>query len=205
MVCEWVAGHKEGFFGRSGVSRRIESQAPLCWLRSFCYNVALIRSDPLDKSAPALPAMAAGFPSADRVERVMTDRESKFFISSWDGDVAILKLTDCTHYKMSDIEVLEAFRKDILGFLGKHEPTKIIVDFAGLWRIDCLSLGGAAVKGVMISAKRRSEHWHTLWKFCGMSAPVRQCHELSRLDSIFPMYDSCEKAVAAFPDASGAK
>jgi anti-anti-sigma regulatory factor len=146
--------------------------------------------------------MPAGFPSADRVERVMTDRVSKFFINSWDGDVAILKLTNCTHYKMSDIEVLEAFRRDLLGFLDKHEPAKIIVDFSGLWRIDCLSLGGAAVKGVLISAKRRSERWHTLWKFYGMSAPVRQCHELSRLDSIFPMYDSHEKAMAAF---SGAK
>ncbi len=132
----------------------------------------------------------------------MTDRESKFFVISWDGDVAILKLIDQAHYKMSDIEVLEAFRKDLLGFLDKHEPKKILVDFSNLWRIGCLALGGAAVKGVLISAKRRSERCHTVWSFCGMSAPVRQCYELSRLDSIFPMYESRQAAMGAFPDAT---
>jgi anti-anti-sigma regulatory factor len=131
----------------------------------------------------------------------MTDRESKFFIISWDGDVAILKLIDRAHYKMSDIEVLEAFRRDLLGFLDEHEPAKIVVDFSNLWRIGCLALGGAAVKGVLISAKRRSERCHTLWGFYGMSAPVRQCYELSRLDSIFPMFASREEALQAVADA----
>jgi anti-anti-sigma regulatory factor len=128
----------------------------------------------------------------------MTDAESKFFISTWDGDVAVLKLIDKAHYRMSDIEVLESFRKDLLGFLDQHEPARILVDFSDLWRIGCLALGGAAVKGVLISAKRRSQRWRTRWKFCGMSDPVRQCYELSRLDSIFPMYASYRDALKAF-------
>ncbi len=75
--------------------------------------------------------MATGFPPADRVERVMTDRESKFFLSSWDGDVAILKLIDRSHYKMSDIEVLESFRKDLIGFLDDAEDTGRCRDHLG--------------------------------------------------------------------------
>ena len=128
----------------------------------------------------------------------MTEHDSSFFLVSWEGDVAVVTLIDRPHYKMSDIEVLEAFRHDLIGFLDEHEPTKIVVDFSGLWRIGCLALGGAAVKGVLISAKRRSERNDCHWKFCGMSDPVRQCYELSRLDSIFPMYESQPAAVAAF-------
>mgnify|MGYP003573954850 CR=1 FL=1 len=128
----------------------------------------------------------------------MTYVDSSFFLISWAGDVAILKLIDRPHYKMSDIEVLEAFRQDLISFLDQEKPAKIVVDFSQLWRIGCLSLGGAAVKGVLIAAKRRSERTASQWKFCGMSAPVRQCYELSRLDSIFPMYGSTADALAAF-------
>jgi anti-anti-sigma regulatory factor len=132
----------------------------------------------------------------------MTNQDSSFFILSWADDIAILKLIDRPHYKMSDIEVLEAFRHDLIGFLDRVRPVKILVDFSDLWRIGRLALGGAAVKGVLISAKRRSRRTDCRWKFCGMSDPVRQCYELSRLDAIFPMYDSQEEALAAFQDKS---
>ena len=128
----------------------------------------------------------------------MTHVESSFFIISWAGDVATITLIDRPHYKMSDIEVLEAFRQDWIAFLDQDKPVKIVVDFSELWRIGCLSLGGASVKGVLIAAKRRSDRNSCQWKFCGMSAPVRQCYELSRLDSIFPMYESKADALAAF-------
>ena len=128
----------------------------------------------------------------------MADQDSSFFVISWVDDVAVLTLVDRPHYNMSDVEVLEAFRRDLIGFLDQHRPTKVVVNFSGLWRIACLTLGGAAVKGVLIAAKRRSESMHCHWGFCGMSAPVRQCYELSRLDEIFPMYACPSEAVAAF-------
>ena len=128
----------------------------------------------------------------------MTNVDSSFFVISRAGDVAILTLIDRAHYKMSDIEVLEAFRQDLIGFLDRDKPVKIVVDFSELWRIDCLTLGGASVKGVLIAAKRRSDRNGCQWKFCRMSAPVRQCYELSRLDSVFPMYESRSDALAAF-------
>jgi anti-anti-sigma regulatory factor len=113
-------------------------------------------------------------------------------------DVAIVTLMDRPHYNMSDVEVLEAFRRDLIGFLDRNKPSKVVVNFSGLWRIGCLTLGGAAVKGVLIAAKRRSESMHCHWRFCGMSPPVRQCYELSRLDEIFPMYRTQAEAIAAF-------
>lgn len=128
----------------------------------------------------------------------MTNQDSSFFVISWADDIAILQLIDRPHYKMSDIEVLEAFRHDLIGFLDRDQPGKVVVDFSDLWRIGCLALGGAAVKGVLISAKRRSSRTGCQWKFCGMSDPVRQCYELSRLDAIFPMYESRAEALAAF-------
>jgi len=108
-----------------------------------------------------------------------------WFTSEREGDVTVVHLSN---NRVALMELLELLDHAVLdGLVGK-----LLLDFGGIQQVSSAALG-RLVKLV--------SHAHSVrgsLKLCDLHSDMRQVFRITRLDSIFSLYDTRDDALAAF-------
>ncbi len=88
----------------------------------------------------------------------------------------------------------------LIAFLDDNQPTKIVLDFAGLDRIGDIQLFSSPMVSFYFSATRRTTVYGGRWAICGLTECGRSFYDFL-LHHCFPkLHDTLSDAVAAFAE-----
>lgn len=144
---------------------------------------------------------------------------SQFFKVTVVGDVTVIRLLAAVddHDRSPEVDVAallhrlggpapqppavlwERFQSDLLALLDANQPTKIVLDFAGLSQIGGQAVLSSAMNSVYASAKQAADSLGCHWRVCGLNADARSIFDVSALYTLFPqVHDTQAAALAAF-------
>ena len=89
-----------------------------------------------------------------------------------------------------DASVTDAFRSEMAPIIEMHP--KVVLDMSPLDFLDSAGLGA------LLSCMRKLSAADGDLKLCGLTPPVRDVFEMSRMHRIFDIYETREEALQAF-------
>ncbi len=114
----------------------------------------------------------------------------KRFDVELEGGVTIVRLNDP---KLHEMILISELHDELLEYVGRHEPRKLLVDFAMVTQ--CSS---AVINSILLTRKRLAAYGGEI-RLCSMHQPVRQAFRLLRLDgTLFQIDESLPEALRAF-------
>jgi anti-sigma B factor antagonist len=115
----------------------------------------------------------------------LDDSESYVTIeASPNGSTVVIKVTG-----RMDAAQATTFEEECMGWIAKG-ANRLIIDLSGLAYISSLGLRSFVSVGKSLQEKDGD------FRLCGLTGLVKQVFEITRLNTVFPIYDSVDSAVA---------
>ncbi|MFO0906391.1 MAG: STAS domain-containing protein [Pirellulales bacterium] len=114
---------------------------------------------------------------------------SRFFDISYSGDVVVM----VPHLRLSDLREINDFQNEVLDFIDRYKPAKLVLDFASVVRTSSWFIG------TLLRMDRRVKSHGGEMRLCNMNKVVREVFHITALDRKgFRILGTLEEAFADF-------